>query len=81
MPATPEEDSLAALLSKVLLAFAIEFERESAVSLAICANVLPLVGEGGMRVRDVPRLAAAWKEAIATSPASSWFDRNWPEAG
>jgi len=57
--------SLAALLSKVLLAFAIKFERESAVSLAICANVLRIAGEEGVRVRDIPRLAALSKEAIA----------------
>ncbi|MGA2594635.1 MAG: MarR family winged helix-turn-helix transcriptional regulator [Bryobacteraceae bacterium] len=57
--------SLAALFSKVLLAFAIEFERESEVSLAIGANVLRLAGEGGVRVRDLPRIAAVSKEAIA----------------
>ena len=57
--------SLAALLSKVLLAFAIEFERESEVSLAICANVLRLTGERGVRVSDLPRLSAVSKEAIA----------------
>jgi DNA-binding MarR family transcriptional regulator len=61
--------SLPALLSRVLLAFAIEFERESAVSLAISANVLRLVGTEGIRVRDLPRLAAVSKEAIATSLA------------
>ena len=59
--------SLPALLSRVLLAFAIEFECESAVSLAISANVLRLVGDEGIRVRDLPRLAAVSKEAIATS--------------
>jgi DNA-binding MarR family transcriptional regulator len=61
--------SLPALLSRVLLAFAIEFERQSAVSLAISANVLRLVGDEGIRVRDLPRLAAVSKEAIATSLA------------
>jgi len=58
---------LPALLSKVLLAFAIEFERESRVSLAICANVLRLLDEEGVHVRDLPRLAGVSKEAIATS--------------
>lgn len=58
---------LAALLSKVLLAFALEFERESEVSLAICANVLRLLGEEGVRVRDLPRLSGVSKEAIAMS--------------
>lgn len=59
--------SLPALLSKVLLAFAMEFENEGEVSLAISANVLRLVCEEGVRVRDLPRLAGVSKEAIATS--------------
>jgi DNA-binding MarR family transcriptional regulator len=45
------------------LAFAIEFERHSEVSLAISANVLRL-GEG-VKVRDLPKLSAVSKEAIA----------------
>lgn len=58
--------TLPALLSKILLAFAIEFERGSKVSLAVSANVLRLVDEHGVRVRDLPRLAGVSKEAIAT---------------
>jgi DNA-binding MarR family transcriptional regulator len=58
---------LPALLSRVLLAFAVEFERESEVSFAICANVLRLATQEGVRVRDLPRLAAVSKEAIATA--------------
>lgn len=58
---------LSALLSRVLLAFAIEFERESEVSLAICANVLRFLGEERVRVRDLPLLSGVSKEAIATS--------------
>ena len=59
--------SLPALLSKTLLAFAIEFERDSEVSLAISANVLRVVGADGVRVRDLPGLAGVSKEAIATA--------------
>ena len=59
--------SLASLLSKVLLSFAIEFERESEVSLAISANVLRLTPEEGVEVADLPRLAGVSKEAIAMS--------------
>jgi DNA-binding MarR family transcriptional regulator len=59
--------TLPALLSRVLLAFAVEFEPESEVSLAICANVLRLVGDEGVRVRDLPRLAGVSTEAIATA--------------
>ncbi len=66
-PATEIPTSLpvSALLSRVLLAFAIDFEGESEVSLAISANVLRLIGEEGVRVRDLPRLAGVSKEAIA----------------
>jgi DNA-binding MarR family transcriptional regulator len=59
--------SLASLLSQVLLWFAVEFERESPVSLAISANVLRLVSNDGARASDLPRLASVSKEAIATS--------------
>jgi DNA-binding MarR family transcriptional regulator len=58
---------LASLLSKVLLFFAIEFERESELSLAISANVLRLAREEGVEVSDLPRLSGMSKEAIATS--------------
>jgi len=57
--------TMPALLAKVLLAFAIEFERDSGLSLAISANVLRLVGQDGVRVRDLPRLSGVSKEAIA----------------
>ncbi|HEX4229438.1 MAG TPA: MarR family winged helix-turn-helix transcriptional regulator [Bryobacteraceae bacterium] len=56
--------NLPALLAKVLLAFALTFERKSDVSLAICANVVRLVDEKGVRIRDLPRLAGVSKEAI-----------------
>lgn len=56
---------LLSLLSKVLLAFAIEFENESEVSLAIGANILRIAGDDPVRVRDLPRLAGVSKESIA----------------
>jgi DNA-binding MarR family transcriptional regulator len=56
---------LPALLSRVLLAFAVEFERDSGVSLAIGANVLRVLDERGVRVRDVPLLSGVSKEAIS----------------
>lgn len=58
---------LPSLLSRVLLWFAIEFERGAEVSLALSANVLRLLGEEGTAVRDLPRIAAVSKEAIAMS--------------
>lgn len=63
-----EEDSrlpLSALLSKVLLAFALEFESESDLSLAISANVVRVLDEKGVRIRDLPLLSGVSKEAIS----------------
>jgi DNA-binding MarR family transcriptional regulator len=59
--------SVPALLSKVLLAFAIDFESNSQLSLSISANLLRLPGKEGVRVRDLPRLTGVSKEAIAMS--------------
>ena len=59
--------TLAALLSRVLLAYAVEFEADSEMSLAVCANVLRLVGDEGMRVRDLPHLSGVSIEAIGTA--------------
>lgn len=61
----PANRSVPALLAKVLLMFALEFERESHVSLAISANILRIAGNRDLRVRDLPRLAGISKEAIA----------------
>ena len=58
---------LPALLSQVLLAFAVEFERESDLSLAIGANVLRVLDEKGVRVRDLPLLTGVSKEAISVA--------------
>ncbi|HEY3939086.1 MAG TPA: hypothetical protein VGL97_16765 [Bryobacteraceae bacterium] len=57
--------ALPSLLSRVLLAFAIEFEDESRLSLAICANVIRVLDETGVRLRDLPHLTGVSKEAIA----------------
>jgi DNA-binding MarR family transcriptional regulator len=65
--AAASEYGLPILLSKVLLAFAVEFESGSGMSLAVSANVLRVVGEEGVRVRDVQRLAGVSKEAVAAS--------------
>jgi DNA-binding MarR family transcriptional regulator len=68
-PGEREESlSLPALLSRVLLAFAVSFERKSDLSLAISANVLRVLGEKdekGVRVRDLPLLTGVSKEAIS----------------
>lgn len=56
---------LVALLARVLVAFAIDFERESLLSLAIYANLLRVLNEKGERVRDLPRLSGVSKESIS----------------
>lgn len=58
---------LSALLSRVLLAFTIDFERESRLSLAISANALRVLTEEGVRGRDLPHLIGVSKEAISVS--------------
>jgi hypothetical protein len=57
---------LSALLSRVLLSFAIDFERDSRISLAMAANVLRVVDDD-MRIRDLPILTGVSKEAVAMS--------------
>ncbi|MGA9586776.1 MAG: hypothetical protein WBQ95_15685 [Terracidiphilus sp.] len=57
--------ALPILLSRVLLAFAIEFEAEANLSLAVYANFLRLAAERDIRVKDLPRLSGVPKEAAA----------------
>jgi DNA-binding MarR family transcriptional regulator len=66
----PRESDLASLplpnlLARVLLGFALEFERESPVSLAICADILRVLEQDGTLVRRIPALSGVSKEAIA----------------
>src|SRR5215472_8755478 len=56
---------LSVLLSQVLLAFTLEFERASAVSLAIGANALRGLTEQGVRVSKLPYLTGVSKEALS----------------
>lgn len=58
---------LSALLSRALLAFAIDFESVSPVSLAVSENVLRVLTNDGVRVRDLPALTGVSKEAVAMS--------------
>jgi DNA-binding MarR family transcriptional regulator len=53
------------VLSQVLLAFTLDFERESAVSLAIAANALRVLTAGGIRIRELPYLTGVSKEALS----------------
>jgi hypothetical protein len=54
-----------ALLSRALLACAIEFETETERSLAISANLLRVLTPDGVRTRDIAALAGISKEAVA----------------
>jgi methyltransferase (TIGR00027 family) len=56
---------ISALLSRVLLSFALDYERESALSLAVSANLLRVLGEDGIRLRDLPGLTGISKEAVS----------------
>jgi methyltransferase (TIGR00027 family) len=69
LPPRPEEPDVAtlplpALLSRVLLGFALEYEAESALSLAVGANLLRVLGSEGTRPRDLPLLTGVSKEAV-----------------
>jgi DNA-binding MarR family transcriptional regulator len=58
---------LSILLSQVLLAFTIEFERDSKVSLTISANVLRVLSDEWMPMREIPKLTGVSKEAVSMS--------------
>jgi len=60
-----ESLSLPELLARPLTAFALEFEDSAKLSLALCADVLRVLNEKGVRVRDLPVLSGVSKEAIA----------------
>jgi DNA-binding MarR family transcriptional regulator len=53
------------LLARVLLAFAIDFELEAKISLAIAANALRLIDEKGTRIKDMPALSGVSPEGLA----------------
>jgi methyltransferase (TIGR00027 family) len=63
-PVAPEALPLSALLARVLLSFAVEYEREAVLSLAIAANVLRVLGAERTRLRDLPALTGTSKEAV-----------------
>jgi methyltransferase (TIGR00027 family) len=64
-PADPAGLPLPALLARVLLSFAIEYESEAGQSLAAGANVLRVLGEDGTRLRDLPARSGISKEAVS----------------
>jgi methyltransferase (TIGR00027 family) len=67
-PAEPQDVAglpLWALLSKPLLAFALEYERAPGPSIAVGANVLRVITPAGVRTRDLPAAAGISKESVA----------------
>lgn len=71
-PATPTNSAtddavlpIPALLARPLLSFALDFERETPLSLAICADILRVLHEQSVPIRDLPRLSGVSKEAIS----------------
>jgi methyltransferase (TIGR00027 family) len=70
LPPRPEPSDLTALpllalLSRVLLAFALDYEAESEVSLAVGANLLRVLREDGTRLRDLPLRSGVSREAVS----------------
>jgi hypothetical protein len=59
------DSPLTALLSRLLCRFAYDFESDSAISLAISANLLRTLDVVGIRNRDLPQRVGVSKEAIA----------------
>ena len=59
--------SLVTLLAHALLAYTIDFEADSPVSLPLSANVLRVLGEQAVAVRELPALAGVSKEAVEVS--------------
>ena len=55
---------LSALASRVLLAFALEYEAGPGPSLAVAADLLRVLGPDGIRLRDLPPLAGVSREAV-----------------
>lgn len=64
-PTPVAELPLVSLLSRVLVAFAIEFDGRSHCSLAIGANVLRVLSEHPIPLRDIPIVSGVSKESIA----------------
>jgi hypothetical protein len=72
----PSRDyALPELFAKVLLAFAAEFDSRSPASLAMCANVLRLTPDSGIRVRDLPRLSGLSVDGAKDALRQIGFER------
>lgn len=63
----PSALPLYALLSKVLLTFALEYDQEADVSLALSADLVRVLDDKGVPVADLPRLTGISKDAVTNS--------------
>jgi hypothetical protein len=63
--AADDASHLGTLLSQVLLAYTLDFERQSELSLPLSANFLRVLDRKGVSVRELPVLAGVSKEATA----------------
>ena len=61
--ATDENLPLPALLSQVLLKYALDFDRKSRVSLGLCANVIRVLGKNPVKAAELPALTGGSSEA------------------
>ncbi len=61
----PSRGHLSALLARALLLYTIDFERESALSLPLCANVVRVLDEAGLLVDEIPVRSGISKEATS----------------
>jgi hypothetical protein len=61
---------LYALLSQVLLGYTLDFERESELALPLSANVVRVLDEAGVSVKELPVRAGVSKEAVAMALTS-----------
>ncbi len=64
-PADDGDVPLAGLLGQALTALTLELERDAGVSMPLAADVLRVIGDDVVPVRDLPALSGVSKEAIA----------------
>ncbi|HKR71668.1 MAG TPA: hypothetical protein VJT16_22745 [Streptosporangiaceae bacterium] len=55
------------VLSRALVLLALDYERESPLSLPMSADILPAIGTDKVRLRDLPLRAGVSKEAVSTA--------------
>ncbi len=61
----PVPSHLTALLAQALLAYTLDFEARSELSIALSVNFVRVLGKGETRVRDIPTRAGVSKEGTA----------------